>query len=60
MTEVQDKQIAVVEEFMDLFGELSRVPPERKIEFTINLIPGKQPISKIPHWMAPLELTELK
>ncbi|GKF33044.1 hypothetical protein Tco_0106244, partial [Tanacetum coccineum] len=35
-------------------------PPERKVEFTIELIPGAQPISKAPYRMAPVELKELK
>ncbi|GJZ44987.1 hypothetical protein Tco_0592583 [Tanacetum coccineum] len=40
--------------------ELSGLPPERKAEFTIELIPGAQPISKAPYRMTPVELKELK
>nr|GEY90538.1 putative polyprotein [Tanacetum cinerariifolium] len=36
------------------------LPPEREVEFTIELIPGAQPISKAPYRMAPIELKELK
>nr|GFB85535.1 putative reverse transcriptase domain-containing protein [Tanacetum cinerariifolium] len=36
------------------------LPPEREVEFTIELIPGAQPISKAPYKMAPVELKELK
>ncbi|GJV98444.1 putative reverse transcriptase domain-containing protein [Tanacetum coccineum] len=47
----------VVRNFLD---ELPGLPPERKVEFTIKLIPGAQPISKAPYRMAPVELKELK
>nr|GEW27832.1 putative nucleotidyltransferase, ribonuclease H [Tanacetum cinerariifolium] len=36
------------------------LPPERKVEFTIELIPGAQLISKAPYRIAPVELKELK
>ncbi|KAF5785586.1 putative nucleotidyltransferase, Ribonuclease H [Helianthus annuus] len=39
---------------------LSGLPPDREVEFTIDLIPGAEPISKAPYRMAPLELKELK
>ncbi|GJW70226.1 hypothetical protein Tco_0127143 [Tanacetum coccineum] len=51
----------VVQNFPDVFpDELSGLPPEREVEFTIELIPGAQPISKAPYRMAPVELKELK
>ena len=34
--------------------------PEREVEFTIDLIPGTEPISIPPYRMAPAELRELK
>ncbi|GJT65769.1 putative reverse transcriptase domain-containing protein [Tanacetum coccineum] len=43
-------------DFNIIFGLL----PEREVEFTIELIPGAQPISKAPYIMAPVELKELK
>nr|GEY09633.1 hypothetical protein [Tanacetum cinerariifolium] len=36
------------------------LPPECEVEFTIELIPGAQPISKAPYRMRPVELKELK
>jgi hypothetical protein len=36
------------------------LPPDREIEFTIELMPGTQPIHKAPYRMAPTELKELK
>ncbi|GJZ40509.1 putative reverse transcriptase domain-containing protein [Tanacetum coccineum] len=37
-----------------------RLPPEREVKITIELILGAQPISKAPYRMAPVELKELK
>jgi hypothetical protein len=51
----------VVEEIMDVFPkELPRMPPEREVEFYIDLLPGTAPITKRPYRMAPTELEELK
>ena len=48
-------------EFPDVFPEdLSGLPPDREIEFSIDLLPGSSPISKAPYRMAPVELRELK
>ncbi|XP_071688749.1 uncharacterized protein [Rutidosis leptorrhynchoides] len=55
------ENIYVVQEFPDVFpDELQGLPPVREVEFSIDLIPGSQPISKAPYRMAPLELQELK
>ncbi|WVZ58359.1 LOW QUALITY PROTEIN: hypothetical protein U9M48_008638 [Paspalum notatum var. saurae] len=59
LTEI--KKIPVVCEFPDVFPvELPGLPPERDVEFRIELIPGTAPISKRPYRMAPNELKELK
>nr|GEY67332.1 putative reverse transcriptase domain-containing protein [Tanacetum cinerariifolium] len=51
----------VVQNFPDIFpDELSGLPFECEVEFTIELILGAQPISKAPYRMAPVELKELK
>ena len=51
----------VVNEFADVFPEeLPGLPPQREVEFTIELVPGSEPISEAPYRMAPLELQELK
>ena len=58
---VEPKDIPVVKEFLDAFPEdLPGLPPDREIEFYIELIPGTAPISKTPYRMAPAELKELK
>ncbi|XP_076929025.1 uncharacterized protein LOC143593180 [Bidens hawaiensis] len=51
----------IVREFPDVFpDELPGLPPDRELEFIIDLIPGAEPISKASYRMAPLELKELK
>ena len=51
----------VVNEYLDVFPEeLPGLPPERELEFSIDLLPGTAPISKAPYRMAPVELQELK
>ena len=45
---------------MDVFpNELPGLPPQRVVDFGIELHPGTSPISMTPHRMAPVELQEL-
>jgi hypothetical protein len=61
MIELPLKKIPVVYEYADVFpDELPRMPPDRDIEFTIELQLGTTPISKRPYQMPPVELAELK
>ena len=54
-------EILVVREFPDVFlNDIARFPPDREVEFTIDLIPGTEPISIPPYRTAPTELRELK
>ena len=47
----------VVYEYEDIFSdELPGLPPQRVIDFGIELHPGTSPISMTPHRMAPVEL----
>ncbi|GKD25769.1 putative reverse transcriptase domain-containing protein [Tanacetum coccineum] len=51
----------VVGNFLDVFpDEVLRSPPKREVEFTIELIPGAQPISKDPHRIVSVELKRAK
>ncbi|WMV46525.1 hypothetical protein MTR67_039910 [Solanum verrucosum] len=53
--------VPVVSEFPEVFpNDLPRVPPEREIDFGIDIIPDTQTISIVPYRMAPAELKELK
>ena len=48
-------------EFPDVFlEELPGLPPDRDVEFSIELVPGMAPISRRPYRMPPNELAELK
>ena len=51
------EDIPRVKEFPD---DLSSLPPDRVIEFVIELVLGTEPISIPPYRMAPAELKELK
>ena len=47
----------VVCEYEDVFlDDLPRLPPQRVVNFSIELHPGTSPISMTPHRMAPVEL----
>ena len=51
----------VVCEYVDVFpDELPRLPPQRVIDFGIELHPGTSPISITLHRMASVELQELR
>jgi hypothetical protein len=55
------EDIRVVQEYPDVFPEeLPGMPPDRDIEFVIELLPGTPPISKRPYRMPINELAELK
>jgi hypothetical protein len=55
------EDIKVVREYPDVFpAELPSMPPDRDIEFLIELLPGTPPISKRPYRMPINELVELK
>ena len=59
--EVNPSDIAVIREFMDVFpNDIPDMPPQREIDFTINLVPGTGLILKAPYRMAPKEMEELK
>jgi hypothetical protein len=61
MIESPVEKIPVVCGYPDVFpNELPGMPPDRDIEFAIELQPGTAPISKRPYRMPPAELAELK
>ncbi|XP_048623772.1 uncharacterized protein LOC106428962 [Brassica napus] len=53
---VEITDIAVVQEFEDVFSALKELPPPRSNPFTIILEPEAKPIAKDPYRMAPAEL----
>ncbi|WMV50273.1 hypothetical protein MTR67_043658 [Solanum verrucosum] len=56
MTELVELDMVYFDVILDV---LLRVPPEREIEFGIDILPNTQPISIIPYIMAPSELKQL-
>ncbi|XP_057426245.1 uncharacterized protein LOC130719650 [Lotus japonicus] len=54
-------ELQVVREFPEVFpDEIPDIPPEREVEFTIDLVPGTRPVSMAPYGMSGSELSELK
>nr|GEW54781.1 putative reverse transcriptase domain-containing protein [Tanacetum cinerariifolium] len=52
--------IPIVRDFEDVFlDDLSGLPPQRQVEFRIDLSPGATPIAKSPYRLAPSEMQEL-
>jgi hypothetical protein len=61
LTEKILQDVPVVCEYPDIFpDELLGMPPDRDIEFMIDLVPGTGPIAKRPYKMVADELAELK
>jgi hypothetical protein len=58
---VSTLDIRTVSEYLDVFPEeLPGMPPDREIEFVIELVPGTAPIFKRPYRMVANQLVELK
>ncbi|WVZ57855.1 hypothetical protein U9M48_008191 [Paspalum notatum var. saurae] len=54
-------EVPVICEYPDVFpDELPGLPPDRAVEFAINLVPGAAPIAKAPYRMSGKEYYELK
>nr|GEZ50406.1 putative reverse transcriptase domain-containing protein [Tanacetum cinerariifolium] len=52
--------IPVVRDFTDVFPEdLLGLPPQRQVEFRINLVPRATSVAKYPYRLAPSEMQEL-
>ena len=54
-------ELPIVCDFPEVFPEdVSDLPPEREVEFSIDLVPGASPVSMSPYRMSASELKELK
>nr|GEU52697.1 hypothetical protein [Tanacetum cinerariifolium] len=54
------KDVLVVNEFLDVFPEdFMGIPPERQVEFRIDLIPRATPIAKTPYRLASSKMIKL-
>nr|KAJ0214772.1 hypothetical protein LSAT_V11C400169260 [Lactuca sativa] len=47
--------------YSDVFpNEFPELPPDREVEFTIDLAPGSNPIARMPYQLAPSKMEELR
>ncbi|KAI3734186.1 hypothetical protein L6452_13650 [Arctium lappa] len=54
------ESVPVVSEFPEVFPEdLTTLPPDRQVEFRIDLVPGAAPIARAPYRLAPAEMKEM-
>nr|XP_043612965.1 uncharacterized protein LOC122584940 [Erigeron canadensis] len=54
------EDIPIVRDFSNVFPDnLLGVPPKRQVEFSIDLVPGANPIAKAPYQLAPTEMQEM-
>ncbi|GKF25238.1 putative reverse transcriptase domain-containing protein, partial [Tanacetum coccineum] len=54
------EDVPVIRDFPEVFpDELPGLPPPRKVEFRIDLIPGAAPMAHAPYRLAPSEMKEL-
>ncbi|KAJ9538127.1 hypothetical protein OSB04_030860 [Centaurea solstitialis] len=54
------KDVPIVGEYPDVFpDDLPGLPPDRQVEFRIDLVPGASPIAKTPYRLAPAEMKEM-
>jgi hypothetical protein len=61
LDDVSTLDIRTISEYLDVFPEeLPGMPPNREIEFLIELVPGTAPIFKRPYRMVANQLVELK
>ena len=61
VTGIKLENVPVICEFFDVFPkELSGLPPDRELEFGIEVLLGSAPIFIPPYRMTPMELKELK
>src|SRR5438132_13570552 len=55
------EEIPVVNEYPDVFPEeLPGLPPQRAVEFSIELLPGTAPVFRRPYRMSQNDLAEMK
>lgn len=59
--DIEATSIPIMLEYLNIFPEeFPRLPPDRAMEFYIDLLPGTAPISKTPYLIGPAELAEVK
>ncbi|GKF32578.1 hypothetical protein Tco_0102376 [Tanacetum coccineum] len=67
MKEAKDKSegkrledVPIIRDFPEVFPEdLPGIPPARKVEFQIDLVPGAALVARAPYRLAPSEMKEI-
>ncbi|KAF5794585.1 putative nucleotidyltransferase, Ribonuclease H [Helianthus annuus] len=55
------EDIPVISEYPEVFPEeLPGLPPDRQVEFRIDIIPRAAPVARVPYRLAPTEMKELR
>jgi Retroviral aspartyl protease len=59
-SKLEVRDVEVVRDYPEVFpDDLDSLPPDREIEFRIDLVPGAAPIARAPYRLAPSELKEM-
>ncbi|GJU31811.1 putative reverse transcriptase domain-containing protein [Tanacetum coccineum] len=54
------EDVSVIHDFPEVFlDDLPGLPPPRKVEFRIDLVPGAAPVARAPYRLAPSKMKEL-
>ncbi|GKD80675.1 hypothetical protein Tco_1347514 [Tanacetum coccineum] len=54
------KDVPIVREILEVFPEdLPGLPPARRVEFQIDVVPGATPVARAPYRLAPAKMQEL-
>ncbi|GKE39224.1 hypothetical protein Tco_1462629 [Tanacetum coccineum] len=54
------EDVPEIRDFLEVFpNDLSRLPPPRKVELKIYLVPGAAPVARAPYRLSPSEMKEL-
>ncbi|KAD4981870.1 hypothetical protein E3N88_18541 [Mikania micrantha] len=57
---IKIQDVPIVKDYANMFpDDLPALPPERSVQFRIDLIPGATPVAKSPYRLAPSEMQEL-
>ncbi|XP_021975472.1 uncharacterized protein LOC110870595 [Helianthus annuus] len=55
------EDIPVISDYPNVFPDkLPGLPPERQVEFRIDIMPGAAPVARAPYHLAPTEMQELR
>ncbi|KAC9372036.1 hypothetical protein E3N88_45943 [Mikania micrantha] len=54
------KDVPVIRDYLEVFPEdLPGLPPDRQVEFHLDLVPGANLVAKSPYRLAPSKMQEL-